>query len=248
VTRTVFLAALALAAAATGCIAFDADTDVAVDLLVTADAGTELLDRTTVQVPAESSVLDALREEHTVATAHGGGFVEAIDGRESGYPDERVDWFYHVDTELADVGAAAYPLEDDALVLWDHRPWTRTMTLPHVLTGLDDWPGPALEEPVEPTPDAWRENATTEGRAEDLFARVDGDELVLLDARGEPARRLDPPWVIAHAADGPGPDPSLLVRASGEDGLALADRLATRAPTGLGAAATPGATHEVPAG
>jgi hypothetical protein len=54
--------------------------------------------------------------------------------------------------------------------------------------------------------------------------------------------------VIAHAADGPGPDPSLLVRASGEDGLALADRLATRAPTGLGAAATPGATHEVPAG
>lgn len=244
--RAVLLALLVVVPA--GCITFDDDRSVTVELLVTEEMGTRTLSHANVTVPANASVLDALRRAHTVETAHGGGFVEAIDGRASGYPDVKVDWFYHVDTALADVGAADRALAEDALVVWDRRPWNHTMGLEHVLTGLDAWPGERTQPPVETTPEAWRENASQPHTADTLFARVDGDRLTVLDANATPARTLEPPWLIAHAVDGPGPAPTLLVVASGADGRGLAEQLDEARPRGLGVVATPNGTLEVPAG
>lgn len=228
-----------------GCITFYGDAQLDVRVIVTEEMGTHILQDENVTLPEGATAMDALREIATVDTAYGGGFVTAIDGRESRYPDADVDWFYHVDTQLAGTGAASRSLEDGDVVLWDHRPWNRTMTLPHVLTGLDTWPDPLPDEPTL-TPDAWRENTTTDHRAKQLFARDSGRTLVLLDEHARPADRLDPPWLLVHAADGPGEAPGLLVHASSPDALALADDLRDLPPRGLGVAITPNATLAVP--
>lgn len=245
-SRALIALALGLTVLAPGCITFYGDQGVRVQVLVTEEMGTHVLTNANVTVPAGASVLDALREVGTVETAYGGGFVEAIDGHASRYPDERVDWFYHLDTRLADEGAASVPVEDGQLVVWDRRPWNRTMTLEHVLTGLEAWPGNLTQGPVETTPDAWEDNASTPHRAEQLFARTDDGTLVLLDPWGRAAERLTAPWLIVHAVDGPGPTPGLVVLASGSDGLALAETLDERRPRGLGVALTPNATYTIP--
>lgn len=244
-TRAAAAALIALLVLLPGCITFYGDAQLDVRVVVTQDMGTRVLQDENVTLPEGATAMDAIREIATVETAYGGGFVTAIDGRESRHPDADVDWFYHVDTHLADTGAASYTLTDGDLVLWDHRPWNRTMTLPHVLTGLDTWPGTLPDEPAL-TPEAWHENTTTEHRAKHLFAREDGDTLVLLDEHGTPADRLDPPWLVVHAADGPDSTPGLLVHASSPDALDLAERLDEVRPRGLGVALTPDATLEVP--
>lgn len=236
---------VAVALLAPGCITFYGPSGVEVQVLVTEDVGTEVLRHANVTLQENATVMDALHETATIETQYGGGFVHAIDGRESRYPDARVDWFYHVNTELADVGAASNPVEDGGLVVWDYRAWNRTMTLPHVLTGLEDWPG-NLADDVEPTPDAWTDHASDPRRAEHLFARVDGTNLTILDERGRANRTVEAPWLLVHAVDQPGPEPDFLVRASGPDGRALADRLPDTTPVGVGVALTPNRTLEVP--
>lgn len=241
------LAVLALAAAllVPGCITFYGPEGVQVRVLITEEMGTQVLERANVTVPENATVMDALREVATVKTRYGGGFVQAIDGRAGRYPEAKVDWFYHVDTQLADVGAASHEVEDGDLIVWDRRPWNRTMHLEHVLTGLASWPGNLTEDP-RGTPEAWGNRTSDPELADRLFARVDGSELTILDERGRPNRTLTPPWLLVHAVDQPGPSPRMLVRTSGPDGLALADRLATIAPVGLGVALTPNSTLEVP--
>ncbi len=246
-TRPLLVACLvALTALAGGCITFHGDDTVHVRLLVTQDMGTERVSDTNLTLPEGSTVMDALHQAHTVTTAHGGGFVTAIDGLGPGPPHEGHDWFYHVDTALADTGAADNFLADDTLILWDHRPWNHTMTLPHVLTGLEEWPHNATQPPLETTPEAWHENTTTPHLAKNLFAHTDGDQLVLHDAHATPTHRLDPPWLILHAVQGPHEEPSLLIHASGPDAHELAPRLEDQPPTGLGIALTPDRTHKVP--
>lgn len=236
---------LALALALPGCITFYGPSGVEVQVLVTEDVGTEVRKRANVTVQANATVMDALREVSTVETRYGGGFVHAIDGLESRYPDEKVDWFYHVNTEIADVGAASNTVEDGDLVVWDYRPWNRTMTLPHVLTGLDRWPANLTDDP-QPTPDAWTEHASDPKLADRLYARLDGTNLTLLDEWGHPARTVEAPWLVVHAVDGPTSRPDLLVRTSGPAGQALADRLESTTPVGVGIALTPNETLEVP--
>lgn len=236
---------LALALAVPGCITFYGPSGVEVQVLVTEDVGTEVRKRANVTVQANATVMDALREIATIETRYGGGFVQAIDGLESRYPDEKVDWFYHVNTEIADVGAASNTVEDGDLVVWDYRPWNRTMTLPHVLTGLDRWPANVTDDP-QPTPDAWDNHASDPQFADRLFARVDGTNLTLLDEWGRPARMVEAPWLLVHAVDGPTSKPDFLVRTSGPDGLVLADRIPDTTPVGIGVALTPNETLEVP--
>lgn len=229
-----------------GCITVYGDETVRARVLVTRDVGTQVLTDSNVTVPEGATAMDALRRVANVSTAYGGGFVQAIDGLESGYPDSKLDWFYHVDTRLADVGAAERALDDGDLVLFDYRPWNRSMTLEHVLTGLEAWPAD-LEDPSFDR-EAYEGRQADEDTRESLYAFVDGANLTLLDARGRHVVNLQAPWLLAHAVDGPGEDPRLLLVASGPDGRALVDELAATRPAGVGVAVTPNATLEVPTG
>lgn len=241
----VFVLAVGLAFAP-GCITFYGSEQVPVRVLVTRDVGTQILTDANVSVSEGASAMDALREVANVSTSHGGGFVEAIDGLESFYPDRKVDWFYHVDTRLANVGAASHTVEPGEVIVFDHRPWNRTMTLEHVLTGIEDWPAD-LEDPKFDRQAFLDRQADGDTRSS-LYATVHNDTLSLWDAHGTRARTLEAPWLLAHAVDGPQPEPEILLVASGPEGRALVDDLADTRPTGIGVALTPNATLEVPAG
>lgn len=236
---------LALVLLAPGCITFYGDEDVQARVLVTRDVGTEVLADENLTLAEGATAMDALHEVAEVETRYGGGFVHAIDGLASRYPEQKVDWFYHVNTSLASVGAADRTLADGDLVVFDHRSWERTMKLPHVLTGLEAWPTP-LEE-LDLSGETYRERQADEHAREELYAHANGSRLTLLDAEGEPERTLEPPWLLAHAVDGEGGEPRILLVASGEAGRGLVDELVDRRPTGVGAVATPNATLEVPA-
>lgn len=225
-----------------GCITFDGEQPIEVRMLVTQDVGTHVLVDENITTREGATAMDALREVAEVSTRHGGGFVASIEGIESRYPEQKVDWFYHVDSRLAGLGAAQYALEDGDVVLFDHRSWQRTMHLPHVLTGLDGWP----IDSEEPT---FEEEAFRERQAEDpssLYARIEGSQLTLLDADGEASQQIQAPWLLAHATAGPGEEPSILLVASGPQAHGLVDELSSTPPTGVGVAITPNATMEVP--
>ncbi len=225
-----------------GCITFYGQGEMEVTVLVTEDVGTSVLTDRTVRVAEGSTAMDAVRQVATVETSYGGGFVESIDGRQSRYPDHRVDWFYHVNTTLMDVGSASYELQDGDIVLWDRRPWNRSMAVGHVLTGLEAWPE-ALDTSDPMAPGAL---AGMDGQ-DQRYVRVDGDRLALLDAWGVTARWIEPPWLLVHATGPPGGDLAFLVVASGPDASSLAEDLPTTVPTGVGAVLTTNATYEVPA-
>jgi len=237
---------LGLVLLAPGCITFYGDADVDTRLIVTRDVGTEVLRDANLTLPEGSTAMDALRQAADVETSHGGGFVEAIDGLASRYPDAKVDWFYHVDTRLADVGAAERTLADDQLVTFDHRSWERTMHLEHVLTGLDAWPTD-LDDPSFRA-EEFRQLQRDDAERSQLYAETNGSRLTVLDAAGEPARTIEAPWLLAHAVDGPDEEPRILLVPSGEDATDLVDELPEVRPTGVGAVVTPDASLEVPAG
>ncbi len=245
-THPLLTTAIILATITTGCIAFDADETLTVTLLLTEDMGTTTLSQSNVTLPKGSTVLDALHQEHTVHTTHGGGFVETINDKTSQHPNQHIDWFYHVDTHLAPIGAQDNELEDGQLILWDYRPWNHTMTLPHILTGLDAWPQHLTEQPLQTTPQAWHENTTTPHKAQHIFATTNNDQLILHDAWNTPTHHLEPPWLIIHATNGPTTEPTFLVHASSPNAHHLAENLHTEPPKGLGIAITPNQTHTVP--
>lgn len=233
---------LALLLLVPGCITFYGDGQLTVTVLVTEDVGTQVLKHETLQLATGSTAMDAVQAIATVETAYGGGFVESIDGRASGYPDEHLDWFYHVDTTLMGIGAASYELRDGDLVLWDHRPWNRSMAVGHVLTGIEAWPEDlAADDPI--TPEAL---AGMDG-ADQRYVRVDGDRLAILDAWGTTARWIEPPWWLVHATGDPGSELSFIVAASSPQATELAAGLHATAPTGIGAVLTANGTYEVPA-
>lgn len=234
---------LALVLLVPGCITFYGDEQVEVTVLITEDVGTTVLTEETVALAEGATAMDAVQAVAMVETAYGGGFVHSIDGRESRYPDQRVDWFYHVNTTLMSVGSASYELREGDLILWDHRPWNRSMAVGHVLTGLDRWPAQLdTRDPVGPDTLASME------QGQDRYVRVDGDRLALLDAWGVTARWIDPPWLVVHATGSPGAELSFLVAASSPDATDLDETLPGITPTGAGVILTPNATYEVPAG
>lgn len=108
----------------------------AASLAITADYGArELL---TTRVAPGRSLMRALRGATEVETAHGGGFVSAMLGRESDVAATR-DWFFFVDGVSSAVGARDVTLDDGDAVWWDHRDWGALMDTPAV---VGQWPRP----------------------------------------------------------------------------------------------------------
>lgn len=93
-----------------------------VSVVVTQDNSTLMLDEL-VTLDNGSTAMDALQQVAIVETKYGGGFVEAINGVGSQYPEANKDWFYYVNEVSPNVGAAAYVLHDGDVVHWDFHAW-----------------------------------------------------------------------------------------------------------------------------
>jgi hypothetical protein len=89
-------------------------------LWVTSDRGAHVI--LTATVPAETSVMQALRARADVATRYGGRYVQAIGGL-AGSLSGRRDWFYFVNGIEPDVGAVEVTLHAGDVAWWDYRSW-----------------------------------------------------------------------------------------------------------------------------
>lgn len=103
-----------------------------VRLTVTRDFGTMVLKDARVEVRNGESAMRALEGVAEVETAYGGGFIEGIDGLRSRYrgglqEGEKVDWFFYVNGQMADVGAGAYTVHEDDWLVFDYHPWDYSM-------------------------------------------------------------------------------------------------------------------------
>jgi hypothetical protein len=134
-------AALAFfATAAAGCGLGPGKETGEVELTVTRDYGTKLMERKTESIRESDTVLRVLDRSAEITTRYGGGFVQSIDGLEGGQSGGRSsDWFFYVNGIESPVGAAQYDLDQGDRVWWDYRDWTAAMRVPAV---VGSWPEP----------------------------------------------------------------------------------------------------------
>ncbi len=139
----VAIALLLAALVAAGCgLGLGPGADVgAVKLTVTRDFGAgPVLEREIGGVKESDTVMRALEGEAEITTRYGGGFVQSIEGLESGRRDGRLyDWFFYVDGIESPIGAADFSLRGGERIWWDYRDWTAAERVPAV---VGSWPAP----------------------------------------------------------------------------------------------------------
>ncbi len=109
----------------------------AVRVTVCRDFGKESLKDEGIEIREGSSAMEALREVAEVETAYGGGFIQAVDGIASQYQGgagRKMDWFFYVNGQMAEVGAGAYELREGDWLVFDFHAWEYSMFTP-VLAG-----------------------------------------------------------------------------------------------------------------
>jgi len=136
VASALLLAALAAAGCGLGAGAGIGE----VQLTVTREFGAEqVLDRS-LGAKESDTVMRLLEGEADVETRYGGGYVHAIDGvAEEQRDGDPYDWFFYVDGEESQIGAAEVELQGGERVWWDYRDWSATN---HVQAVVGSWPAP----------------------------------------------------------------------------------------------------------
>ncbi len=132
-------ALLALLAAA-GC-GLGAGADVGeVELTVTRDYGAVPMLERSVSAKESDTVMRVLEGEAEIETRYGGGFVHSIEGvAEESRGGDPYDWFFYVDGEEAEIGAADYDVEGGERIWWDYRNWS---AVNHAPAAVGSWPAP----------------------------------------------------------------------------------------------------------
>src|SRR5215207_11748900 len=135
-------ALLALLAAA-GC-GLGAGADVGdVELTVTRDYGTVPMLESSVAAKESDTVMRVLEGGAEIETRYGGGFVHSIEGvAEESRGGDPYDWFFYVDGEESEVGAADYEVEGGERIWWDYRNWSAVNHAPAVVAS---WPAPFVD-------------------------------------------------------------------------------------------------------
>jgi len=95
-------------------------------ITVCRDFGREVIRDVRLELKKQPSAMRALQEVAEVETAYGGGFIQAVDGLASKYEggaQEKVDWFFYVNGQMADVGADAYRVQEGDWLIFDYHSW-----------------------------------------------------------------------------------------------------------------------------
>jgi hypothetical protein len=135
-------ALLALLAAA-GC-GLGAGADVGdVELTVTREYGAVPVLERSVSANESDTVMRVLEGEAEIETRYGGGFVHSIEGvAEESRGGDPYDWFFYVDGEEAEIGAADYDVAGGERIWWDYRNWSAVNHAPAV---VGSWPAPFVD-------------------------------------------------------------------------------------------------------
>lgn len=111
-------------------------------LLITRDFGAlEVKRAVRSPIHPHETALRILTRNAQVKTSYGGRFVSAIDGVAGSTGS---DWFYYVNGDEADVGAADREIDAGDVVWWDYHPWGVTMHIPAV---VGSFPQPFINGP-----------------------------------------------------------------------------------------------------
>ena len=205
------LASILLAAIITGCPVQPADSDntepALVTIVVTRDFGKELILAEPVEIEPGTSALAALQAVAEVETKYGGGFVQAINGRN---PEEaeRLDWFYYINGIALSLGARDYPLNDGDIEHWDLRDWSYLQFVPAIIGAFPQPFLSGLRGEVRPTAVVYELPFAAEAEAIAAALEARGATEVLLTG----AERLD---------DGIKQQSNLIIVAGAENGLIL---------------------------
>ncbi|HHW70741.1 MAG TPA: DUF4430 domain-containing protein [Clostridiales bacterium] len=109
-----------------------------VELRITQNLGEEVIFNKIISIEEDSTVLDVLMDNVDVETAYGGGFVNSIEGLESGFTEKKEDekkkedWFYFVNGIMSDIGSGEYILKSGDVIWWDYHSWDDTVFTPAV--------------------------------------------------------------------------------------------------------------------
>jgi hypothetical protein len=106
-----------------------------VQLLVTQEFGSSVVDRSgALKVSGGETVMSLLMGHDTVSVAAGGHIVQGIDGltgsQEAGRP---VNWFYYINGVEAPKGATATSVHPGDHVWWDLHDWSQAAEIPAVV-------------------------------------------------------------------------------------------------------------------
>jgi hypothetical protein len=133
--RSRLAALVALAVAFAGCgLGAGEDQGGGAELRITRDFGQRALASATRDSVREGdTVMRFLESERKVSLRYGGGFVQTIDGLSGRGATGHLDWFYWVNGQEADRGAADRRLRAGDVVQWDYRDWSATMSIPAIV-------------------------------------------------------------------------------------------------------------------
>jgi Domain of unknown function (DUF4430) len=138
------VAGLLAAAAIAGCGLGPGTAPSGVKMLVTEGfGGKQLLSFSAPKVSGAETAMSLLMRNAKVGTAYSGGFVESIDGHSGGHEHgEPMDWFYYVNGEEAQKGAADRTVHSGDRIWWDLHDWSQSDHIPAV---VGSFPAPFLD-------------------------------------------------------------------------------------------------------
>ncbi len=99
-----------------------AEGNITVRVVATLDFGDEVLVDNTISVAPGTCAMDAVRQVADVGTKYGGGFVQSVNGIESGKSTE-LDWFLFLNGFMSNKGAANCRVRDGDIIQLDFHDW-----------------------------------------------------------------------------------------------------------------------------
>lgn len=104
-------------------------------MLVTEGFGAKtVLSLSTPKVGGAETPMSLLMRNAKVGTEYGGGFVSSIDGHSEGHEyGKPLDWFYYVNGEEAEKGAADTVVHSGDHIWWDLHDWSQSEHIPAVV-------------------------------------------------------------------------------------------------------------------
>ncbi|SHK22688.1 DUF4430 domain-containing protein [Tepidibacter formicigenes] len=133
----IFFIAIILTFSLIGCSDTSVSGNENINLIVSKDFGNEQIYDEELGFKKDTSVMEVMEENLEIETAYGGGFISSINGIKSGFTGsknkKKLDWFYYVNGNLAQVGADDYYLNPGDSVIWDYHDWSNEMYISSII-------------------------------------------------------------------------------------------------------------------
>ncbi len=133
----IFCISIILTFSLIGCSDTDVSQNEKVNMIISKDFGNEEVYSKELDFTKDTSVMEVMEENLEIETAHGGGFISSINGLKSGFigskDKKKLDWFYYINGNLAQVGADDYYLNPEDNIIWDYHDWSNEMYISSII-------------------------------------------------------------------------------------------------------------------